>query len=471
MFDCRVQRHSDRVGGATAYRCDSCGRVSNTVQADKLSHCCGKATQPSSKPATEIFIPKSEFGTDFIAVVNRGKVVDLLLASGRSSVRGCLGDAAVQQYVDRFKCSEGIKSTDIEVREGNNTYFVQSLNGVPKILVRVDKNDEYVIADGLLHPYERHRIIEIARDQKQRNGAPSGQQSAGGRQKATHGIGETDGLRAPNICWRRKLEQFRRAAKRIIGIVWGPRRGRTMARPHTATICEGKAQTGEAQRARDQLVTEHQKQANPKAVQVRARTAMPPSSPHILVVENAVPTDNVMANALAPIGCECWVTSGVLEAMALLRCGERFDLMLSALPMSELDGIALLERTKHEYPDMSVVIVAGLRDVSFALNTARIRPDDYLLKPFYQGQLLDTVRRALASRSLTETKGFHVSAPGAQTANDSGHLLSLLETSEPEEPVVHDREPNDEDKKWMKSIGIEIGEVENPSSDRDGKAN
>src|ERR1700735_189666 len=90
MFDCRVQRHSDRVGEMTTYRCDSCGRISSAVQADKLSYCCGKATQPSSKHATEIFIPKSEFGTDFIPVVNRGKVVDVLLLADRTSVHTTL---------------------------------------------------------------------------------------------------------------------------------------------------------------------------------------------------------------------------------------------------------------------------------------------------------------------------------------------------------------------------------------------
>jgi len=63
----------------------------------------------------------------------------------------------------------------------------------------------------------------------------------------------------------------------------------------------------------------------------------------------------------------------------------------------------------------------------------------------------------------------YINGTFVEEGNESGHLLSLLETSEPEKPVVHGREPNDEDKKWMKSIGIEIGGVENLSSDRSEK--
>jgi hypothetical protein len=48
--------------------------------------------------------------------------------------------------------------------------------------------------------------------------------------------------------------------------------------------------------------------------------------------------------------------------------------------------------------------------------------------------------------------------------NDSGKLLFLIENREDDEPVVHGKEPDDDDKKWMKSIGIEVGEPKRPFS-------
>ena len=89
-----------------------------------------------------------------------------------------------------------------------------------------------------------------------------------------------------------------------------------------------------------------------------------------------------------------------LGSLALLDSGEEFELMLSDLMMAELDGIGLLERTKERYPDMPVVMVTAVHDISVALAAIRNGAYDYLLKPFEREQLLATVRRALENRRL-----------------------------------------------------------------------
>src|ERR1700746_1506178 len=74
--------------------------------------------------------------------------------------------------------------------------------------------------------------------------------------------------------------------------------------------------------------------------------------------------------------------------------------MLSDLMMADLDGIGLLERTKERFPDMPVVMVTAVHDISVALAAIRNGAYDYLLKPFEREQLLATVRRALENRRL-----------------------------------------------------------------------
>jgi putative nucleotidyltransferase with HDIG domain len=74
--------------------------------------------------------------------------------------------------------------------------------------------------------------------------------------------------------------------------------------------------------------------------------------------------------------------------------------MLSDLMMAEMDGIALLEKTKERFPDMPVVMVTAVHDVSVALASIRNGAYDYLLKPFEREQLLSVVRRALENRRL-----------------------------------------------------------------------
>jgi putative nucleotidyltransferase with HDIG domain len=68
--------------------------------------------------------------------------------------------------------------------------------------------------------------------------------------------------------------------------------------------------------------------------------------------------------------------------------------------MADLDGIGLLERTKEKYPDMPVVMVTAVHDISVALAAIRNGAYDYLLKPFEREQLLNTVSRALENRKL-----------------------------------------------------------------------
>jgi putative nucleotidyltransferase with HDIG domain len=92
--------------------------------------------------------------------------------------------------------------------------------------------------------------------------------------------------------------------------------------------------------------------------------------------------------------------SSGLKALAILDAGEEFELMLSDLMMADLDGIGLLERTKEGYPDMPVVMVTAVHDISVALAAIRNGAYDYLLKPFEREQLLATVRRALENRRL-----------------------------------------------------------------------
>jgi len=96
----------------------------------------------------------------------------------------------------------------------------------------------------------------------------------------------------------------------------------------------------------------------------------------------------------------CRQAASGMEALALLDSGEEFELMLSDLMMANLDGIGLLEKTKERFPDMPVVMVTAVHDISVALAALRNGAYDYLLKPFEREQLLATVRRALENRRL-----------------------------------------------------------------------
>jgi putative nucleotidyltransferase with HDIG domain len=120
----------------------------------------------------------------------------------------------------------------------------------------------------------------------------------------------------------------------------------------------------------------------------------------ILIVDDEESIREIVASMLASAGYAPKQAASGIEALSILNSGEQFELMLTDLMMAELDGIGLLERVKERFPDMPVVMVTAVHDVSVALAAIRNGAYDYLLKPFEREQLLATIRRALENRRL-----------------------------------------------------------------------
>jgi putative nucleotidyltransferase with HDIG domain len=123
-------------------------------------------------------------------------------------------------------------------------------------------------------------------------------------------------------------------------------------------------------------------------------------SDRILIVDDEDTIREIVSSMLHSAKFQTRQASSGVEALSLLDSGEEFDLVLSDLMMAEMDGIALLERTKERFPAMPVVMVTAVHDIQVALQALRNGAYDYLLKPFEKEQLLATVRRALETRRL-----------------------------------------------------------------------
>src|SRR6266566_1041748 len=120
----------------------------------------------------------------------------------------------------------------------------------------------------------------------------------------------------------------------------------------------------------------------------------------ILIVDDEDPIRDFVSVMLSSANFVCTQAGSGKEALALLDSGEEYELMLSDLMMPGMDGIALLEAAKERFPDMPVLMVTAVTDVSVALGAIRNGAYDYLLKPFERDQLLAAVRRALENRRL-----------------------------------------------------------------------
>jgi DNA-binding NtrC family response regulator len=120
----------------------------------------------------------------------------------------------------------------------------------------------------------------------------------------------------------------------------------------------------------------------------------------ILVVDDEETWCAIISSSLSSVGYECSVASNGVEALAVLNCGEEFALLISNLMMAEMDGIALLERTRDRFPDMPFVMETGVYDSSVIAIAYERGAYDYVLKPFTPEELVAAVRRALEYRRL-----------------------------------------------------------------------
>jgi putative nucleotidyltransferase with HDIG domain len=151
----------------------------------------------------------------------------------------------------------------------------------------------------------------------------------------------------------------------------------------------------------------------------------PATYERILVVDDEEPIREVVCSMLGAAGYRCTAASSGNAALAVLASGEEFELMLSDMMMAEMRGDVLLERVKEQFPDMPVIMVTAVNDISEALKAIRNGAYDYLLKPFERDQLFNTVKRALENRRLKlENRAFQLHLE-SRVAEQTGQLRRM----------------------------------------------
>ena len=131
--------------------------------------------------------------------------------------------------------------------------------------------------------------------------------------------------------------------------------------------------------------------------------------PHILVVDDENPVRSMIGATLERQGYNVHLASSGREAGSALEIG-KFDLVLTDIVMQDGNGLALLERIRGQYPNVPVVMISAIHDISVAIDAMRRGAYDYLLKPFEREHLVATVGRALEHRQgLEENQNYQLS--------------------------------------------------------------
>ncbi|MBL7016626.1 MAG: sigma-54-dependent Fis family transcriptional regulator [Kiritimatiellales bacterium] len=126
--------------------------------------------------------------------------------------------------------------------------------------------------------------------------------------------------------------------------------------------------------------------------------------PRILIVDDEPTILNLLNKILTGQGYDTTPASNGEKALQLLE-SEAFDLMISDINMTPVNGMELLRKSSKSYPDMGVIMLTAYGTVGTAVEAMKEGAFDYITKPFKLDELVLTVQRALEyNNALSENR-------------------------------------------------------------------
>jgi DNA-binding NtrC family response regulator len=100
-------------------------------------------------------------------------------------------------------------------------------------------------------------------------------------------------------------------------------------------------------------------------------------------------------------GYEIDIARNGLEALERID-GNDYDVLVLDIKMPKMDGIEVLRRVKEARPEIDVLMITGMHDISTAVQAMKLGALDYLPKPFEPEDLKALVARTFERRALLQ---------------------------------------------------------------------
>lgn len=102
------------------------------------------------------------------------------------------------------------------------------------------------------------------------------------------------------------------------------------------------------------------------------------------------------------------------------------DLVITDIKMPKMDGLEMIRRLRLRGNEAHVIILTAYSDFSYAQTALKLHAVDYLLKPFHDGELEETIRK------LQQQKVIVSSQPAQEIPvldpRDGGHSKYVMDT-------------------------------------------
>ena len=118
------------------------------------------------------------------------------------------------------------------------------------------------------------------------------------------------------------------------------------------------------------------------------------------MVDDDVQVRHAIARVIEGHGLTTVQASSGKEALALLQRDGEIPLVISDIHMPEMDGVTFLREALRLYPDMAVIMLTGVADVTTAVECLKLGALDYITKPMMVDEVRARVDKALEKREL-----------------------------------------------------------------------
>ena len=124
----------------------------------------------------------------------------------------------------------------------------------------------------------------------------------------------------------------------------------------------------------------------------------------ILIVDDEVNICILLSKFFTRNGFEVSTSTNGKNALDIMT-KEQFNLVLCDYRLEDTDGREMLRTIKTTYPDTGVIIITGYSDIKLAVELIKMGAFDYITKPLYPDEILNTINKAIEAQKAINQRG------------------------------------------------------------------
>ncbi len=131
------------------------------------------------------------------------------------------------------------------------------------------------------------------------------------------------------------------------------------------------------------------------------------ATPRCLVIDDDAQVRHAIARVIEGHGLATVEAASGSEALALLQRSGEIPLVISDIYMPEMDGVTFLREALRRFPDMAIIMLTGVAEVTTAVECLKLGALDYISKPVLVEEVRARVDKALEKRQLVLQNRFY----------------------------------------------------------------